>query len=106
MKEQINRGGEKIAPAEVDRRLLDHPAVAEAATFGVPDDELGEDIVAAVVLNPGATTSPRALRAWMLDTLSAYKAPRRIRFVTELPRTGNGKVRRGELSRLWQEQQQ
>ena len=106
MKEQINCGGEKIAPAEVDRRLLDHPAVAEAATFGVPDDELGEDIVAAVVVQPGATISPRALRAWMLDTLSAYKVPRRIRFVTALPRTETGKVRRGKLSRHWQERRQ
>jgi oxalate---CoA ligase len=95
--ELINRGGEKIAPAEVDRVLLSHPAVAEAATFPVPDPRLGEDIVAAVVLKPDATATARTLRGWMLDRLSPYKTPRRIWFVTHLPRTATGKVQRGVL---------
>jgi acyl-CoA synthetase (AMP-forming)/AMP-acid ligase II len=105
LKEQINRGGEKIAPTEVDRVLAQHPAVAAAAAFAVSDARLGEDIVAAVVLRPGMTASQRELRHWMLDRLSAFKTPRRIWFVDDLPRTGTGKVQRGELARRWHEAQ-
>jgi acyl-CoA synthetase (AMP-forming)/AMP-acid ligase II len=101
--ELINRGGEKIAPAEVDRALLSHPAVAEAASFAVPDDRLGEDIVAAVVPRAGASPSARELRGWLLDQLSPAKVPRRIWFVERLPRTTTGKVQRGELARRWRE---
>jgi acyl-CoA synthetase (AMP-forming)/AMP-acid ligase II len=101
--EQINRGGAKIAPVEVDHTLLRHPAVAEAAVFAVPDARLGEDIVAAVVLKPGKRATQRELRVWMLDRLSPYKVPRRIRFIDGLPRTRTGKVQRGELTRWWEE---
>ena len=101
--EQINRGGAKIAPVEVDHVLLRQPAVAEAAVFAVPDARLGEDIVAAVVLRPNMTASQRELRAWMLDRLSPYKVPRRIWMVNALPRTRTGKVQRGELARRWSE---
>lgn len=104
IKELINRGGEKIAPGEVDRVLQSHSAVAEAATFGVPDARLGEDIVAAVVLEPDMNPSSRELRRWMLDRLSPFKAPRRIWFVDDLPRTATGKVQRGELARRWSEE--
>jgi acyl-CoA synthetase (AMP-forming)/AMP-acid ligase II len=99
--EQINRGGDKIAPVEVDRVLLGHPAVAEAAVFGVPDARLGEDIIGAVVFRPGMTATARELRRWMLDRLSFYKTPRRIWMMERLPRTATGKVRRRELARLW-----
>jgi acyl-CoA synthetase (AMP-forming)/AMP-acid ligase II len=98
LNELVNRGGEKIAPAEVDHVLLSHPAVAEAAVFGVPDARLGEDIVAAVVLRPDTTASQRELRRWMLDRLSSYKVPRRIWMVDTLPRTRTGKVQRGALA--------
>ena len=101
VKELINRGGTKIAPGEVDTVLLAHPAVRAAAAFPAPDARLGEDIVAAVVLEPGQSLSPRALRSWMLDRLAPYKVPRRIWFVDDLPRTASGKVQRGELARRW-----
>jgi oxalate---CoA ligase len=103
LNELINRGGEKIAPLEVDQALRCHPAVADAAVFPVPDALLGEDIVAAVVMRPGAAASPRALRVWMLARVSPYKVPRRIWLVEELPRTRTGKVQRGELARRWSE---
>jgi acyl-coenzyme A synthetase/AMP-(fatty) acid ligase len=103
LSELINRGGAKIAPVEVDHTLLRHPAVAEAAVFAVPDARLGEDIMAAVVLRPGASASQRELRRWMLDRLSPYKVPRRIWLVEALPRTRTGKVQRGELTRRWSE---
>jgi acyl-CoA synthetase (AMP-forming)/AMP-acid ligase II len=97
-KEQINRGGVEIAPVEVEQALLTHPAVLETAVFAMPDAVLGEDLVAAVVLRPGATATPRALRAWMLDRLARPKVPRQIWFVAALPRTDAGKVRRRELA--------
>jgi acyl-CoA synthetase (AMP-forming)/AMP-acid ligase II len=99
--ERINRGGEKIAPAEVDEALLTHPAVDAAAVFAVPDDRWGEDVVAAVVLCPGRRVSARELRSWLLTRLSPHKMPRRIWFVRDLPRTALGKPRRGELARRW-----
>jgi acyl-CoA synthetase (AMP-forming)/AMP-acid ligase II len=102
--EQINRGGEKIAPAEIDHALLAHPAVAEAAAFAVPDTRLGEDIVAAVVLRGGMNASARELRVWLLARLSPTKVPRRIWLVDALPRTVTGKVRRGVLTQRWRDQ--
>jgi acyl-CoA synthetase (AMP-forming)/AMP-acid ligase II len=104
-KEQINRGGEQISPAEIDHLLLAHPAVAEAAAFAVPDERLGEDVVAAVVLRPGMSATSRDLRHFLLDRLALSRAPRRIWFVERLPRTATGKVRRGELAQRWHEDQ-
>ena len=98
LKEQINRGGIKIAPEEVVSALLCHPAVGEAAVFAITDATYGEDAAAAVVLAPGAQTTPRELRVWLLDRLPLPKVPRRIWFVASLPRTASGKVRRAELS--------
>ena len=98
LNELINRGGDKIAPAEVDDVLLAHPAVRDAAAFAVTDKRLGEDIVAAVVLQPGQTVKARELRRWMLGRLSPHKVPRRIWFVETLPRTATGKVQRGVLA--------
>jgi acyl-CoA synthetase (AMP-forming)/AMP-acid ligase II len=103
--ELINRGGEKIAPAEVDRVLQGHPAVAEAAVFAIPDATLGEDLVAAVAARPGMQVSVREMRVWLLGWLSPSRAPRRIWMVEALPRTASGKVQRGELARRWLEAQ-
>jgi acyl-CoA synthetase (AMP-forming)/AMP-acid ligase II len=95
---QINRGGEQIAPEEIELILLEHPAVAEAAAFSVPDARLGEDVVGAVVLRPGMTATAREMRAFLLDRLAPSRAPRRIWFVDRLPRTTTGKVQRVTLS--------
>jgi acyl-CoA synthetase (AMP-forming)/AMP-acid ligase II len=102
--ETINRGGEKIVPDEVDATLRSHPAVVDAAVFGVPDPLLGEDLVAAVVLQHNQTVARKVIHAWLLDRLPMFKVPRRIWFVTELPRTATGKVQRGELTRRWREE--
>jgi acyl-CoA synthetase (AMP-forming)/AMP-acid ligase II len=102
VKELINRGGAKIAPGEIDAVLLAHPAVRAAAAFAVPDERLGEDVVAAIVLEPGHSVPPRVLRRWMLDHLAPHKVPRRLWFAPDLPRTASGKVRRDELARQWQ----
>jgi oxalate---CoA ligase len=99
--ETINRGGEKIVPDEVEAALRSHPAVAEAAVFAVPDALLGQDLVAAVVLEHDETVERKAIHSWLLDRLPLFKVPRRIWLVEELPRTPTGKVQRGELARRW-----
>ena len=90
--EIVNRGGDKIDPGEVDAVLRAYPGVDDAGAFAVPDQLLGEDIVAAVVLAPSASATARQLRAWTLDHLPPYKSPRRIWFVADLPRTNTGKI--------------
>jgi oxalate---CoA ligase len=95
--EMINRGGEKISPAEIDEALQRHPDVAEAATFGAPHPRLGEDVAAAVVLREGATVTPLELREFLLPSLAQFKIPRRIVFVDRLPKGATGKVQRQRL---------
>jgi acyl-CoA synthetase (AMP-forming)/AMP-acid ligase II/acyl carrier protein len=98
VKELINRGGEKIASAEVDQALMRHPALAEAAAFAVPHPRLGEDVAAAVVLRPDATATPLELRQFLHKILVPFKIPRRIHVVTALPKGDTGKVLRRELT--------
>ncbi|MDP1748390.1 MAG: non-ribosomal peptide synthetase [Reyranella sp.] len=99
IKEIINRAGEKIAPLEIDAVLLRHPEVIEAAAFGTPDAVLGEDIAAAVVLQPGSTLAEHELRAWLAERLAFHKCPRNLHFVSALPKGPTGKLLRGALSR-------
>jgi oxalate---CoA ligase len=94
----INRGGEKIAPAEIDDALICHSAVAEAAAFSVPHPRLGEDVAAAVVLRPGKSASPAELRQYLSERLASFKVPRRIVIVDQLPKGATGKVLRRGLS--------
>jgi acyl-CoA synthetase (AMP-forming)/AMP-acid ligase II len=94
LKEIINRGGEKIAPAEVDEVLLDHPAVHQAVTFAMPHDKLGEDVAAAVVLKEGSAADERALRHHAAERLADFKVPRRIVIVAEIPKGPTGKLQR------------
>jgi acyl-CoA synthetase (AMP-forming)/AMP-acid ligase II len=94
LKEQINRGGEKISPLEIDEALLRHPAVAEAVTFAIPHDKLGEDVGAAVVLLDGEKVTESELREYLGGVLAPFKVPRRIAFVPEIPKGATGKVQR------------
>jgi acyl-CoA synthetase (AMP-forming)/AMP-acid ligase II/acyl carrier protein len=93
IKEIINRGGEKIAPREVDEALLDHPAVAQAVAFAVPHPELGEEVAAAVVLRDASVTASD-LRHFAAKTLADFKIPRKILIVDEIPKGATGKVQR------------
>jgi long-chain acyl-CoA synthetase len=97
LKELIIKGGENIAPREVDEALLRHPAVLECAAVGVPDAEYGQEILACVVLKPGAHCAEADLRAHCLRELGRYKSPRYLRFVDELPKGPSGKVQRLRL---------
>jgi acyl-CoA synthetase (AMP-forming)/AMP-acid ligase II len=101
-REMINRGGEKIVPHEIDDVLRSHPAVADAAAFGLPHPRLGEEAAAAVVLREPGALEARKLRRWAASRLSPHKVPRRIWFVDQLPRTGSGKVQRGVLAERFQ----
>jgi acyl-CoA synthetase (AMP-forming)/AMP-acid ligase II/thioesterase domain-containing protein/acyl carrier protein len=98
--ELINRGGEKIAPGEIDTALLRHPAVAEAAAFAFPHPRLGEDVAAAVVLHPGAQTTPAELRRFLLGELASFKIPHRLLVLDALPKGTTGKVQRRRLSEM------
>ncbi len=97
IKEVINRGGEKVAPLEIDAVLLRHPDVVEAAAFGFTDLALGEEIAAAVVVRPDSTLTERALQAWLAERLALHKCPRHVRFVPALPKGPTGKLLRKAL---------
>ena len=94
LKEIINRGGEKISPREVDEALLDHPAVAQVVTFALPHDKLGEEVAAAVVLREGHTVTEAELRNFLSERLAAFKTPRKIVFLEEIPKGATGKLQR------------
>jgi len=92
LKEMINRGGEKIAPLEIDEVLLAHPKVAEAVAFGVPHTAWGEEVAAAVTLNGDATEAE--LLAYCKERLADFKRPKQIHITTAIPRTATGKIQR------------
>jgi acyl-CoA synthetase (AMP-forming)/AMP-acid ligase II len=94
LKEIINRGGEKISPREIDEVLLDHPAVAQAVTFAMPHDKLGEDVAAAIVLREGATATEKEIREFAAAKLADFKVPRKVLFLTEIPKGPTGKLQR------------
>ena len=100
LKELIIKGGENIAPREIDEALLAHPAVLEAAAVGVPDPAYGQEILACVVVKPGASCSEDELRMHCAATLGRYKSPRYLRIVAELPKGASGKVQRLKLVSL------
>ena len=99
IKELINRGGEKIAPSEIDDVLLAHPAVAQAAAFGVPDAKYGEEVWAAVVLKGDADAE--RLQAFCRTHLADFKVPKVIRIVSAIPKGETGKVDRHDLTALF-----
>ncbi len=94
LKELINRGGEKVSPLEIDTVLMDHPAVTQVVTFAMPHDKLGEEVAAAVVLNEGATLTEQELRDFAAGRLASFKVPRKIVFLTEIPKGATGKLQR------------
>jgi acyl-CoA synthetase (AMP-forming)/AMP-acid ligase II len=97
IKDVIIRGGNNVHAADVEAALHEHPDVVEAAVAGIPHQVLGEDVAAWVVPRPGAQVDAEGLRAFCLDRLADYKVPRRITFVSELPRNATGKVLKGQL---------
>ena len=101
IKELINRGGEKISPLEVDAALLQHPSVAEAVCFGVPDAKYGEAVQAAVVCSGGVDEA--AIRAYCGERLAGFKVPDRVYIVDTLPRNATGKIQRRHIAAMFGE---
>ncbi len=98
VKDMVLRGGENVYCAEVEAALFDHPAVAECAVFSVPDDRLGEEVAAAILLHPGSDVDVEALRAHCAVSLAKYKIPRYIWLSNEpLPRNASGKFLKRQL---------
>jgi long-chain acyl-CoA synthetase len=100
IKELIIKGGENIAPREIDETLLRHPAVLDAAAVGIPDRHYGQEIMACVILRPGHTADETTLREFCVTQLGRYKTPKVFRFVDEFPRGPSGKVQRLKLAEL------
>jgi long-chain acyl-CoA synthetase len=97
LKELIIKGGENIAPREIDEALLKHPAVLEAAAVGIPDANYGQEIMACVVLKPGSICTVEELTAHAEAELGRYKCPKMIRLIDALPKGPSGKVQRLKL---------
>lgn len=100
-KEIISRGGNKIAPLEIDNLLASHPEVAGALCAGVPDARLGEAIHAVVVLKPGSRLTPEALRRWASERIERYKLPDAIHVGEALPLGSTGKASRAAVATLF-----
>ena len=96
-KDLIIRGGYNVYPREVEEVLYEHPAVAEAAVIGLAHPELGEEVGAAVALKPGADIEPAELRDHVKAQVAAYKYPRKVWIVEELPKTATGKILKREI---------
>ena len=94
IKEIINRGGEKISPREVDDVLMEHPAVAQIVTFAVPHTLLGEEVAAAVVLREHTVATDREIQEFASTRLADFKVPRRVIFLTDIPKGPTGKLQR------------
>jgi len=91
-KDIVIRGGFNVYPHEIEEVLYQHPAVRECAVVGVPHAELGEEVGAAVVRKPGAQADAEELREFVRAQIAAYKYPRHVWFVDELPKTATGKI--------------
>ena len=98
-KELIIRGGYNVYPREVEEALYSHPGVLEAAVVGVPDERLGEEVAALVVPRPGSSVAVDDLRAWCRERVAAYKYPRRIVLVDDLPKGPTGKILKRAIDR-------
>ncbi len=96
-KDMINAAGYKVWPREVEDVLYGHPAVREVAVVGIPDEVRGETVKAYVSTKPGATVDPDEVIAWAKERMAAYKYPRYVEVVEELPKTTTGKILRREL---------
>lgn len=98
LKEQINRGGEKIAPLEIDQVLLQHSSIQQAVTFAMPHPTLGEEVAAAVVLGRDALLTEQELRQWLQERLAHFKMPKKVFFLEDIPKGPTGKIQRRVLA--------
>jgi len=97
IKDIIIRGGENIAPKEIEDLLRQHPSIADAYVYGIRSERFGEEVAAAVRLSAGATATPEAVRAFCEGRIARFKIPRYIRFVSDFPTTASGKIQKFKL---------
>jgi fatty-acyl-CoA synthase len=100
LKEMVIRGGENIYPAEIEEFLFSHPAVAQVAVFGVPDDYFGEELAAWIQLHAGEALDEPALREYCQGQIAHFKIPRYIRFVDQFPMTVTGKLQKFRMREI------
>jgi fatty-acyl-CoA synthase len=100
IKELIIRGGENIAPKEIEDLLRNHPKIADVYVYGVPDDRYGEEVAAAVRIKPGETATADEIREFCAGQIAKFKIPRSIRFVDSFPMTASGKVQKFKLREM------
>ena len=98
-KDMILTGGENVYPREVEEILYEHPKIREAAVLGVPHDQWGEEIGAAVVLHEGEELSPDEVSSYVKEHIAAYKYPRLVWFLDDLPKGPTGKILKREIER-------
>ena len=102
-KDMIISGGVNIYPAEIEAALETHPDIIDVAVFGIPDDEWGEAVHAIVVVRPGQTLTKDQITAYAREHLAGYKVPRSLSYLTEIPRTGSGKILKRDLRKpFWE----
>jgi len=97
IKDMIVSGAENIYPAEIESVLFEHPAVADAAVVGIPDEKFGEAVLALLVLKQGESVDAETIEAFCRERLAGYKIPRQVEFIDEMPRNASGKVLKREL---------
>jgi acyl-CoA synthetase (AMP-forming)/AMP-acid ligase II len=97
VKDMIVTGGENVYPAEVENALFGHPAIADAAVIGVPDETWGEAVKAIVVLKPGSSPDATDIIAWVRARIANFKTPKSVDFVEAIPRNLSGKILRRDL---------
>ena len=96
----IIRGGENVAPKEIEDLLRRHPKIADAYVYGLPDERLGEDVAAAIRLNNNETLTDDEVRTFCAGKIAGFKIPRYIRFVESFPMTASGKVQKFKLREM------
>ena len=95
--DMIISGGENVYPREVEELLLTHPDIADAAVYGVDDDDFGQRLAAQIVKRPGTKVTKRTITTFVSGQLARHKVPRDIHFVDMLPRNATGKLLRSQL---------
>lgn len=100
IKDLIIRGGENIAPAEIENFIYQHPDVQQVQVFGIPNEKLGEEVAAAIILKEGRTPTTEDIMNFCKGQIASFKVPRKIIFVSEFPVTTSGKIKKYELKRI------
>jgi fatty-acyl-CoA synthase len=100
IKELIIRGGENIAPKEIEDLLRRHPKIADVYVYGVPDERYGEEVAAAIRLKPNQEATVEDVRDFCMDKIAKFKIPRHVRFVDSFPMTASGKVQKFKLREM------